>query len=99
MEEALEWEIVQHAMKLEQDPTETNLCSVCKSRSERLVAKGFGKKTHIGLMVVEVLSRRPPIADVHPLSDPFLVRVFACSNKMCGHLDFFSYVGDPEITP
>jgi len=77
------------------------ICSVCESKSYRAFAEDIGTGTIFALEPWEIVDSST--GETHPADEaiqPLGLTAYICSDKKCGHVDFYAYsVDQPETTP
>ena len=77
--------------------SEKKRCTVCGSNAFRIVSSEYGKKTYYAFQEAEMIDETTPRA--RPTGVKYLLEAFGCSNRTCGHVDFYTYMASKETKP
>lgn len=86
----IEAEWSRFSMTTHLDLTEKKKCPVCGSDAYRIESLDYGKRTYYAFEEAEMIDVATNKA--RPAGTTILLRGYGCSNRACGHVDFYSHL-------
>ncbi len=87
------------AMPYALDESDKKVCTSCKSESYRVVEESVGSRTWFSMKARELFDMKQGLFRDINRADLWPVKAYLCSNKKCGHLDFYTIsFPKPETT-